>query len=151
MLFTFCICQVKHSSFGVYHRIHKNATLFWSTGDVPLSPFSSIQSIGDNLSPCPPIRGRENRPFVLLIKNNWKPEQIHIVSILVSNYGRGTIDNRQRAYGSPSVVNGLSHALENMSPACFLPSLRSGRAFKSWCHNQKSPTPNGVGLFWQGH
>ena len=28
-------------------------------------------------------------------------------------------------------ITGLSHALENMPPACFLPSLRSGRAFKS--------------------
>jgi hypothetical protein len=28
--------------------------------------------------------------------------------------------------------HGLSHALENLPPACFLPSLRSGRAFKSY-------------------
>ena len=31
-----------------------------------------------------------------------------------------------------SDAHGLSHALENMPPACFLPSLRSGRAFKSY-------------------
>ena len=38
-----------------------------------------------------------------------------------------------------------------MPPACFLPSLRSGRAFKSCAAYQKSPTANAVGLFWQGH
>ena len=64
-------------------------------------------------------------------KNNWKPEQIHIVSILVSNYGRGTIDNRQQSYGLPSVANGLSHALTNSPSDCLSPRLRRGRAFKS--------------------
>ena len=34
------------------------------------------------------------------IKNNWKPEQIHIVSILVSNYGRG---RRTQPFAVPEI------------------------------------------------
>ena len=47
--------------------------------------------------------------------------------------------------------HGLSHALIDCPPDSQLPRLRRGRAFKSYAAYQKSPTPNGVGLFWQGH
>ena len=41
---------------------------------------------------------------------------------------------------------------KNCSPALiFYTSLRTGAALSSPRANQKSPTPNGVGLFWQGH
>ena len=38
---------------------------------------------------------------------------------------------RPHPYWVRSDVHGLSHALENMPPTCFLPSLCSGQAFKS--------------------
>ena len=37
----------------------------------------------------------------------------------------------QHPAGMPSAAPGFSHGLKNMPPACFLPSLCSGRPFKS--------------------
>ncbi len=48
--------------------------------------------------------------------------------------------------GCVSNRRGLSHGLKNMPPACFLPSLRSGRPFESHLSHQKKAALTG-GLF----
>ena len=52
----------------------------------------------------------------------------------------------QQSHRLLPVPHGLSHGLRNMPPAYFLPALRAG--LSSLVSKQKSPTPNGVGLFW---
>ena len=48
-----------------------------------------------------------------------------------------------------ALVNGLSHSLSNMPPACLILSLRSGRPFKSQCP-QKTPSAKSTWRFLAG-
>ena len=68
-----------------------------------------------------------------------------------SAFYRGMIDNCQQSYGLPSVADGLSHGLKIARPlSIFAPVCGLVPPFQVRAH-QKSPTPKGVGLFWQGH
>ena len=70
----------------------------------------------------------------------------------VGLWGQDKIDNCQQSYGLPSVINGLSHGLKIARPlSIFAPVCALVSPFQVRAQNQKSPTPNGVGLFWQGH
>lgn len=87
-------------------------------------------------------------------KNHIRTHLLHPTNDSPSALSRTLLQPKCASVHNPyrvrSEAHGLSHGLRNMPPACFLPSLRSGRPFKS-CATQKSPTANAVGLFWQGH
>ena len=61
----------------------------------------------------------ENAPVPTLPLHRTNSDSIHIPT--------GCVSNRR----------GLSHGLKNMPPACFLPSLRSGRPFESHLSRKK--------------
>ena len=51
-------------------------------------------------------------------------------------------------FGKRLKSEGLSHALQNSPPDCFVPSLRSGRPFESYPSIKKEAARKGSLFFW---